>query len=68
MATATANINFFQARKGLFSWIFSVDHKRIGLLYLYSLMTFFLVGVTLGLLMRYELLNPGKDLVEAQTY
>jgi cytochrome c oxidase subunit 1 len=68
MAIATANINFFQARKGLFSWIFSVDHKRIGLLYLYSLMTFFLVGVTLGLLMRYELLNPGKDLVEAQTY
>ncbi|MBS4061650.1 MAG: cytochrome c oxidase subunit I [Bacteroidetes bacterium] len=68
MATATANINFFQAKKGIFSWIFSVDHKRIGLLYLYSLMTFFLVGVTLGLLMRYELLNPGKDLVEAQTY
>jgi cytochrome c oxidase subunit I len=68
MATATANINFFQAKKGFFSWIFSVDHKRIGLLYLYSLITFFLVGVTLGLLMRYELLNPGKDLVEAQTY
>lgn len=68
MATATANINFFQAKRGFLSWIFSVDHKRIGLLYLYSLMTFFLVGVTLGLLMRYELLNPGKDLVEAQTY
>lgn len=68
MATAATYINYFQAKKGFFSWIFSVDHKRIGLLYLYSLITFFLVGVTLGLLMRYELLNPGKDLVEAQTY
>lgn len=68
MATATAQINYLQAKKGLFSWIFSVDHKRIGLLYLYSLIIFFLAGLTIGLLMRYELLNPGKDLVEAQTY
>lgn len=68
MASISTNLNYFQAKRGIFSWIFSVDHKRIGLLYLYSLITFFLVGVTLGLLMRYELLNPGKDLLEAKTY
>jgi cytochrome c oxidase subunit 1 len=68
MASISTNVNYFQAKRGIFSWIFSVDHKRIGLLYLYSLITFFLVGVTLGLLMRYELLNPGKDLLEAKTY
>lgn len=68
MATATAQLNYLQGKKGLFSWIFSVDHKRIALLYLYSLIIFFLAGLTIGLLMRYELLNPGKDLVEAQTY
>jgi cytochrome c oxidase subunit I len=68
MATLSTNLNYLQAKKGIFSWIFSVDHKRIGLLYLYSLMTFFLVGVTLGILMRLELLNPGKDLMEAKTY
>ncbi len=68
MSSVSTNLNFFEAKKGIFSWIFSVDHKRIALLYLYSLITFFLVGVTLGLLMRYELLNPGKDLVEAKTY
>lgn len=68
MASLSTNVNYFQAKSGIFSWIFSVDHKRIGLLYLYSLITFFLVGVTLGLLMRYELLNPGKDLLEAKTY
>lgn len=68
MSSVSTNLSFFEAKKGIFSWIFSVDHKRIALLYLYSLITFFLVGVTLGLLMRFELLNPGKDLVEAKTY
>lgn len=60
--------NFFQAKKGILSWIFSVDHKRIALLYLYSIVGFFLVGATLGILMRLELLNPGKDLFEPKTY
>lgn len=68
MATAIPQVNYLEAKKGIMSWLFSVDHKRIGLMYLYALITFFLVGVTLGLLMRYELLNPGKDLVEAKTY
>lgn len=55
-------------RKGLWAWIFSTDHKRIGLLYLYSIMTFFAVGVSLGLLMKLELIAPGKTIVNAQTY
>lgn len=54
--------------KGILGWIFSTDHKKIGLLYLYSMMTFFSVGVILGLLMRYELIAPGKNLVDPQTY
>ena len=60
--------NFFEVKKGLFSWIFSLDHKRIGLLYLYSVGSFFLVGAALGVLMRLELFNPGADLIEAKTY
>jgi len=50
------------------AWLTTTDHKRIGLLYFYSLTVFFLVGVLLGLMMRFELISPGKDLVEAQTY
>jgi len=46
--------------KGIFSWIFSTDHKRIALLYLYSILTFFVIGATLGLLMKFELIAPGK--------
>ncbi|GFO58834.1 cytochrome c oxidase subunit 1 [Geomonas silvestris] len=55
-------------KTGLGSWIFSTDHKRIGLLYLYSVTGFFLVGVILGLLIRIELMAPGKTIVDAQTY
>jgi len=66
--TAIEQPSFFQAKKGLFSWIFTLDHKRIGILYLYSIGIFFLVAAALGVLMRLELLNPGRDLIEAQTY
>ena len=54
--------------KGIAAWIFSTDHKRIGLLYLFSIMTFFIVGAILGVLMRLELIAPGKTVIEAQTY
>lgn len=52
----------------LFDWIFSTDHKRIGLLYLYSISAFFAVGVTLGLLIRLELLAPGRTIMGPETY
>ena len=54
--------------KGIFAWIFSTDHKRIALLYLYSIMTFFIVGAILGLLMKLELIAPGKTIMGSQTY
>jgi len=55
-------------RKGIFKWILSTDHKRIGLLYLYSMMVWFTVGVVLGLLMKLELIAPGKTLMGPQAY
>jgi cytochrome c oxidase subunit I len=53
---------------GIFGWIFSTDHKRVGILYLASMMTFFLVAVGLGLLMRLELFSTGKTIMDPQTY
>ncbi len=55
-------------RGGLASWIFSTDHKRIGLLYLTCIMTLFAVGVCLGLLMRLKLMTPGNTIIAPQTY
>ena len=43
--------------KGILAWILSTDHKRIGILYLISIFTFFAVGVVLGFLMRLEMLR-----------
>ncbi len=54
--------------KGIFAWIFSTDHKRIGMLYLFSILTVFAVGATIGLLMKAELIAPGKTIMGAKTY
>jgi len=64
-------IDFYNAptkRKGIFKWIFSTDHKRIGILYLVSMLTFFSVAVIFGFLMRLELIAPGKTIMDPQTY
>jgi cytochrome c oxidase subunit 1 len=53
---------------GIVSWILSTDHKKIGLLYLVSILVFFMAGVLIGVLMRLELIAPGKTIVSAQTY
>jgi cytochrome c oxidase subunit 1 len=49
------------------SWILSTDHKRIGVQYLFALLIFFSVGVTLGLIMRLSLIMPGT-ILNAQQY
>jgi len=54
--------------KGIWSWLLSTDHKRIGLLYLYSVVVFFFVAVVLGLLMRIELIAPGETIMGPQAY
>jgi len=53
---------------GILSWIFSTDHKRIGLLYLITMLLFFATGATLGILMRLELIAPGSTIMEATSY
>lgn len=72
--TAVANGKSFyeegttKSPKGIKSWIFSTDHKRIGILYLCSIASFFVVGAILGILMRLELIAPGETIMDAQTY
>ena len=54
--------------KGIFRWIFSTDHKKIAILYLVSVITMFLVGMTLGFLIRLELIAPDPTIVSAKAY
>jgi len=53
---------------GLAGWLLTTDHKRIGLLYLWSILAFFATGMVLGIGMRLELLTPGRTMMDARTY
>lgn len=73
VTSATSGKSFYEEStnrwsKGLFAWIFSTDHKRIGLLYLYAVLGFFIVGMLLGILMRLELIAPGATFMTAKMY
>jgi cytochrome c oxidase subunit 1 len=52
----------------LWSWLTTVDHKRVGLLYLGSAITFLLVGGLEALLIRAQLLRPNGAVVSAETF
>ncbi len=56
-------LNHRAAYSGILSWVLSTDHKRIGVMYLVSQLTFFLVGVALGFVMRLEMLTPGPTVI-----
>ena len=53
---------------GFKNWFFTVDHKRIGLMYLYSILTFFLVAGLCAMAVRTELLFPGSQLFDHHGY
>lgn len=55
-------------KKGILAWILSTDHKRIGLMYMYTILGFFFVGAIFGVLMRLELIAPGETIMDAQAY
>ena len=60
--------NFLNVRRGLGSWFYTLDHKRIGIMYLISILIFFIVGGLFALMLRLELWNPAKTLLEAKQY
>src|SRR6476469_9421027 len=69
----TPQTNYLNAQKGLWSWMTTVDHKRIGVMYLVMIMTSFFLGGMFALLIRLALMNPkhtvfGKVIFDAETY
>jgi cytochrome c oxidase subunit 1 len=74
MSTATleprvnAPRNYLNADYGWRSWLFTVDHKRIALLYMISITFFFVVGGFFAMLMRIHLISPQGALVQPETY
>jgi heme/copper-type cytochrome/quinol oxidase subunit 1 len=54
--------------RGLGSWLTTVDHKRIGILYFVSSFLFFLVGGLMAPTMRTQLMVPENDLVNPHVF
>jgi cytochrome c oxidase subunit 1/cytochrome c oxidase subunit I+III len=55
-------------RPGLWGWITTTDHKRIGILYLIATLVFFAAGGVEALLMRTQLAGPNNDVLGPQAY
>ncbi len=56
------------AKSGLWSWLTTVDHKRIGILYGASAFVFFLIGGLEALLMRWQLGAPEQTFLSPEVY
>jgi cytochrome c oxidase subunit 1 len=68
METTAAPLNYLNNGHGLASWLLTRDHKRIALLYLWSITVFFFLGGFFALMIRLELLTPAADMVQPETY
>src|SRR6266540_3684219 len=71
MAMATAEQTFPVARPrytGILEWVTTTDHKKIGVLYLFTTFFFFLSGGLLALAMRTQLAIPDGTVLTAQQY
>ena len=66
--SALPHRNYLNNEYGLKSWLLTVDHKRIAILYMLSTSFFFVIGGTMAALIRLNLLTPGGELVSADTY
>jgi cytochrome c oxidase subunit 1 len=60
--------NYLEAGHDLKSWLLTTDHKRIGLLYLGSILIFFVLAAFAAAMMRLELLTPQGDLLLSADY
>jgi cytochrome c oxidase subunit 1 len=60
--------NYLKAGRGIRSWLLTLDHKRIGIMYLISVIAAFFLGGVFALLVRLELLSPGRTIMDADTY
>jgi cytochrome c oxidase subunit 1 len=60
--------SFWTEPRGLKSWLLTHDHKRIGVMYLATVLAFLLLGGVFALVLRISLVTPNNALVSAHTY
>lgn len=70
-STATAHgapVNYLNHEKGIKSWLLTVDHKRIGIMYMVVVSLMFLIGGLLALAVRIELMSAGQTVMGPDAY
>ncbi|MES1207131.1 MAG: cbb3-type cytochrome c oxidase subunit I, partial [Pseudomonadota bacterium] len=60
--------SYLQAESGIWSWLNTRDHKRIGVMFLVTVTGMFLLGGLFALALRTELLTPNRTIMDAMTY
>ncbi|MFK7818802.1 MAG: cbb3-type cytochrome c oxidase subunit I [Planctomycetaceae bacterium] len=63
-----AEPDYLRNNRGIMSWVYTLDHKRIGVMYLVGILASFFLGGIMAIVVRTELLTPGKTIIEADTY
>ena len=58
----------YDEHSGIWGWLATVDHKRIGVLYLFTALTFFIIGGLEAVIIRAQLQGPNGRLVSAEMY
>jgi len=60
--------NYLNAVGTVKSWLLTQDHKRIGILYIFTISLFFLVGGLAALAVRFELTGPRGRFMQHEDY
>lgn len=74
MATETVKKSFWQAlpkpkaETGFWSWVTTVDHKRIGIMYFWTSLVFFIIGGIEAMLLRIQLAGPDQSIIPPDTF
>src|SRR5947209_5296092 len=68
MATTALTPAAVAYRSGLYEWLTTTDHKKIGILYVANSFLFFFIGGILALGVRAELAQPGRQFFSEATY
>ncbi len=61
-------VNYLNATHGLRSWLTTLDHKRIGVLYLISILAAFVLGGVFAEMIRTQLLTPKGTILTPERY
>ncbi|MBT5365849.1 MAG: cytochrome c oxidase subunit I [Phycisphaerae bacterium] len=68
LTTSNPTDNYLNHTKGIKSWLFTLDHKRIGVMYLVCVLLAFLLGGIFAMMIRFQLLTPEGTFMTQDQY